>query len=358
MKTWIDSDLQLRRQMIANIADEQNLQSVTIEKDWWVTMTLKALFETSCREYLSFKGGTSLSKGWNLIDRFSEDIDLSLHHSFFGIESTTKSQREKLRKQSRLYIVNELSKELEERLHGFGITDVKVVPVTKTEGNNPHAIDSDKDPVVLRIQYQSVLPMGSGYMLPFVKVEISCLSMNEPTEMVELSSIIRGTYPKYDEDAIVAARTVRPTRTFLEKAFLLCEEFQKDKPRTQRMTRHFYDMYKLAQTPFVNEALQDVALYRRIVEHRESYYHVHYVDYSRLLPENISFFPPDSLSQDYKADYQMMLQEYIYDPAAPSFEDLMQFLMELQDRFRNIRNYKYINNQWQNAGKPDYAKKQ
>ena len=81
MKTWIDSDLQLRRQMIANIADEQNLQSVTIEKDWWVTMTLKALFETSCREFLSFKGGTSLSKGWNLIDRFSEDIDLSLHHS-------------------------------------------------------------------------------------------------------------------------------------------------------------------------------------------------------------------------------------------------------------------------------------
>ena len=60
-----------------------------IEKDWWVTMTLKALFQTSCQEFLSFKGGTSLSKGWHLIDRFSEDIDLSLHHSFFGIESTS-----------------------------------------------------------------------------------------------------------------------------------------------------------------------------------------------------------------------------------------------------------------------------
>jgi len=104
MKTWFDSDLQLRRQMIANIAQEKNIEAATIEKDWWVTMTLKALFLASCHEFVSFKGGTSLSKGWNLIDRFSEDIDLSLHHSFFGIESTTKSQREKLRKTSRVFI--------------------------------------------------------------------------------------------------------------------------------------------------------------------------------------------------------------------------------------------------------------
>lgn len=307
-----------------------------IEKDWWVTMTLKALFETSCNKFLSFKGGTSLSKGWHLIDRFSEDIDLSLHHSFFGIESTNKSQREKLRKQSRVYIVSELSKELEDRLHGFGIADVKVVPVTMTEGNEPHPIDSDKDPVALRVQYPSILPSSSSYMLPFVKVEISCLSMDEPTETIELSSMIRAAYPRYDEGAMVMARTVKPTRTFLEKAFLLCEEFQKAKPRTRRMTRHFYDMYKLAHTPFVDEALKDDALYRRIVAHREAYYHVHYVDYSRLLPENISFLPPEALLKDYKADYQMMLSEYIYDLKAPTFEELMQFLQQLQDRFRNM----------------------
>jgi len=308
-----------------------------IEKDWWVTMTLKALFQTSCQEFLSFKGGTSLSKGWHLIDRFSEDIDLSLHHSFFGIESTTKSQREKLRKQSRLYIVNELSKELEERFTSMGILDVKVVPVTMTDSAERKPIDSDKDPVALRIQYPTILSARSGYMLPYVKVEISCLSMNEPTESIELSSMIHSIYPSNDEDAVVTARTVRPTRTFLEKAFLLCEEFQKVKPRIRRMTRHFYDMYKLAHTSFVDEALNDVDLYHRIVAHRETYYHVHYVDYTRLLPTNISFLPPESLLQDYKEDYQMMLSEYIYDPAAPSFEELMQFIKELQERFRKIQ---------------------
>ena len=330
----LSSEQQLR--LLDQLKEQIHFAPQIIEKDWWVTMTLKALFETSGHEFLSFKGGTSLSKGWNLIDRFSEDIDISLHHSFFGIESTNKSQREKLRKLSRVYIVDKLSKELEERLHGLGIANVQVVPVTMTEGKDPHPIDSDKDPVALRVQYPSILPLSSSYMLPFVKVEISCLSMNEPTDVIELSSMIRAAYPQFDEDAIVMARTVKPTRTFLEKAFLLCEEFQKTTPRTRRMTRHFYDMYKLAHTSYGDEALTDDALYRAIVAHRETYYHVHYVDYSRLLPENISFLPPEKLLKDYKADYQMMLSEYIYDPKAPSFEELMQFLQQLQERFRKI----------------------
>ena len=334
---YIDLSREQQLRLLNQLKEQVHFAPEIIEKDWWVTMTLKALFETSCREFLSFKGGTSLSKGWNLIDRFSEDIDLSLHHSFFGIESTNKSQREKLRKLSRVYIVDKLSKELEERLHGLGIADVQVVPVTMTEGNEPHPIDSDKDPVALRVQYPSILPSSSSYMLPFVKVEISCLSMNEPTEVIELSSMIRAAYPQFDEDAVVMARTVKPTRTFLEKAFLLCEEFQKAKPRTRRMTRHFYDMYKLAHTPFGDEALTDDALYRTIVAHRETYYRVHYVDYSRLLPENISFMPPEALLKDYKADYQMMLSQYIYDPEAPTFEELMQFLQQLQERFRKMQ---------------------
>ena len=80
------------------------INQLAIEKDWWVTVTLKALFQTDCHEFLIFKGGTSLSKGFNIIERFSEDIDIAISHSFFGIEKTTKSQRDKLRKTARKYI--------------------------------------------------------------------------------------------------------------------------------------------------------------------------------------------------------------------------------------------------------------
>ena len=98
-KLWLNNDLVDRLAQLQKTAnDHPGIHLVAVEKDWWVTVVLKALFQTSCRESLIFKGGTSLSKGFNLIERFSEDVDLAINHSFFGIEKTSKSQRDKLRK--------------------------------------------------------------------------------------------------------------------------------------------------------------------------------------------------------------------------------------------------------------------
>ena len=76
--------INLQRAVPWNFAYKTRLAA--IEKDWWVTAVLKALFQTSCKDALSFKGGTSLSKSWGIIERLSEDIDLALDHSFFGME--------------------------------------------------------------------------------------------------------------------------------------------------------------------------------------------------------------------------------------------------------------------------------
>ena len=113
-KLWIDNDLVDRLAMLQQTEiDHPGINQVAIEKDWWVTAVLKALFQTECRESLLFKGGTSLYKGFHLIERFSEDIDLSISHSFFGIEHTNKNQRDKLRKTARRYIHEVLSKQLD-----------------------------------------------------------------------------------------------------------------------------------------------------------------------------------------------------------------------------------------------------
>ena len=116
-KLWINNDLIDRLAMLqqTEIA-HPGINQVAIEKDWWVTVTLKALFQTECADSLLFKGGTSLSKGFNIIERFSEDIDLAINHSFFGIENTSKNQREKLRRLSRTYIHETLSMQLDEHL--------------------------------------------------------------------------------------------------------------------------------------------------------------------------------------------------------------------------------------------------
>lgn len=105
MTLWLNHTIDERIAMLQRAEEKFRINQVAIEKDWWVTVVLNALFKCSCADQLIFKGGTSLSKGWNLIERFSEDIDLSVNHEFFGIEKTTKNQREKLRKKARRYFL-------------------------------------------------------------------------------------------------------------------------------------------------------------------------------------------------------------------------------------------------------------
>ena len=92
---WFNNNLTDRLAMLQQTETALNgINQLAIEKDWWVTVTLKALFNTECRNVLSFKGGTSLSKCYNIIERFSEDIDLAIAHSFFwNRKNKQKSKR-------------------------------------------------------------------------------------------------------------------------------------------------------------------------------------------------------------------------------------------------------------------------
>ena len=259
-KLWLHNELVDRLAMLQQTeATHPGINQVAIEKDWWVTVTLKALFQTDCRDSLIFKGGTSLSKGFNIIERFSEDIDLAISHSFFGIEKTNKSQRDKLKKLARRYIQETLSAQLDAQLKDMGITGYTIENVTQVQDKNGEwkPIDSDKDPTVILLHYPSIVEDTISYIPPRVKIEISCLSMDEPTEERDIHSLICETFEEEDTDANCKIRTVVPTRTFLEKLFLLAEEFQKDKPRSVRMSRHLYDLEKLMDTEYGREALAD-----------------------------------------------------------------------------------------------------
>ena len=155
--------------------------------------------------------------------------------------------------------------------------------------------------------------------------------------MRRISSLVEQAFDgeDVDSDLVQTIRTVTPARTFLEKAFLLCEEYQKDEPRTLRMTRHFYDLEKLMQTPYAEMAFNDVALYEDIVNHRRKFYHVGYVDYDKELPQNIQIVPSDALLSNYEADYNDMRGSFIYGDSL-DFPALMKRMAELQERFRKI----------------------
>lgn len=337
-KLWINNTFNDRLAMLQHTElSHPGINQTAIEKDWWVTITLKALFQTECADFLLFKGGTSLSKGFNIIERFSEDIDLALHHSFFKIEQTNKSQREKLRKQSRSYIHNTLSKQLHEQLQQLGVSGYNIENVTTQNKNGEsHPINSDKDPTVILLHYNSIIGDNISYIPPRVKIEISCLSMDEPSEERNIHSFIEETYENEDTGANCNIRTVLPTRTFLEKIFLLAEEFQKSEPRSHRLSRHLYDIEKLMDTDYGKEALANRDLYEAIVAHRKTYYGLNYINYDLHTPSKISFIIPDRIRDEWKQDYKAMQLYFIYGKSL-DFEELMQRIQVLQNTINKMK---------------------
>ena len=337
-KSWLNNNLVNRLAMLQQA--ETNLpgiNQVAIEKDWWVTIILKALFQTECCNSLTFKGGTSLSKGFNLIERFSEDIDLAIRHSFFGIDKTNKSQREKLRKNARKYIHEILASQMDTKLKEMGITGYSIENITNTTDKNGflHPIDSDKDPTVIMIHYPSIVENNISYILSRIKIEISCLSMDEPIEKRQIHSLIEDCFKGEDAKTNCEIRTAVPTRTFLEKIFLLAEEFQKKAPRSMRMSRHLYDLEKLMDTEYGQNALADRTLYDAIVEHRRTYYALKHVNYDSHNPTKIKFIIPMQEIEAWKADYEDMRRYFIYGHSL-EFDALMKRINELENRVRLI----------------------
>ena len=217
----------------------------------------------------------------------------------------------------------------------MGITGYSIENITQVQDKNGEwkAIDSDKDPTVILLHYPSIVEETISYIPPRVKIEISCLSMDEPTEEREIRSLIGESFEDEDTDAGSRIRTVVPTRTFLEKLFLLAEEFQKEKPRSVRMSRHLYDLEKLMDTAYGREALADRSLYDAIVEHRKAYYALKYVNYDLHAPATIDFMLPEQAREAWKADYTDMRRFFIYGQSL-EFDALMQRMRELNERIR------------------------
>lgn len=323
-------------QLLDIVSAAKKLPRLAIEKDWWVTVVLMAISKTKYSDLYSFKGGTSLSKGWNLIERFSEDADIAIkREGRFSINGDTKSQLAKVRRSSRHYITKELPEELTNILSQMGVYNFSVEPeISRFIEGKDIELRADTHPSVLYVNYKSVLPETSEYILSRVKIEISCLSMNEPIEEKIISSFISEVKPDTDE-VRVKFKTVLPTRTFLEKIFLLHEEFQKENPRSKRMSRHLYDLERLMDTEYGKDALNNKSLYDEIVNHRSVYNKIDGIDYEMHSPYTLNFLPPSHLIDEWRKDYEVMSDQFLYyQENRMTFEVLIERMKELLRRVR------------------------
>jgi hypothetical protein len=316
-------------QLIERAADELGMSPAAVEKDFWVCWAMREVFRSVEGPYLTLKGGTSLSKCWNLIQRFSEDIDLVVDrvHLGFGPENAPESAPSRNEQGRRSGAVLERCKR---HVHDVllpilrdAVRDrLRDAPSFLTE-LDPDA--ADQQTIILR--YESLLA-SAGHVRPVVKIELGARSGTEPHEERQVRPYVAVPQEIGLEDGSIAVRAVAPHRTFWEKVSLLHEANHRDWPR-DRLARHFYDLWCLERGGVATTAIESPGLFEEVVAHRRVYFR--HAAQQSLVPGSVRLVPLDASLPAWARDYEAMLPAmFVGEP--PSFERLIAEMRSLESR--------------------------
>ncbi|MGW8122165.1 nucleotidyl transferase AbiEii/AbiGii toxin family protein [Roseivirga echinicomitans] len=309
MRNWLRLPKEEQIDLFTQIGVKTNLPPQAVEKDAWITLILRMVFTSELANHLIFKGGTSLSKAFNLINRFSEDIDLGIDRQYLGFDGDlSKGQIRKLRKASHTFVSHDFSEILTKQLTTYEVDKrwYEII-VQNTQV-------SDQDPETIKVNYQSLFG-EIPYLPKRVLIEVSSRSLIEPNQEVQIKSLIDEHYPEtnFVEGEFVVNAT-NPQKTFLEKLILLHEEFEKPmgKIRHFRMSRHFYDLGQILDSDFGQEALKNTELFESIINHRKVLTPIKTTDYETMTLKKLYITPPDEYLGNYKSDYKEMQSSMIH----------------------------------------------
>ena len=339
MDTFIKRPPDEQRLYFEQAQSRLGLPPASIEKDFWVCWTLWKLFNLP--EYgksLVFKGGTSLSKGWDLIKRFSEDIDVVVNRDslgFGGGKSPDKAPSGKQRK-ARL---KELKKTCHEHIHSklrpaIEQCFMETIPADLKWSLDIAPPDEDADGQTLLFQYPGNLTGISTYLRPQVKIELGARSDVWPTEQPLIQPYLVEAFPLIFEIDKFTVQAVAPERTFWEKAMLLHEETYRpaDKPRKAPLARHYYDLWCLIQKGVANRAIQNLELFTSVAEHRSVFFNQNWVDYDTIQRGSLRLVPGDDQIAAWRQDYQSMQNEMFFG-TVPDFYEIMRVVGDFQNMF-------------------------
>lgn len=323
-----------KRTVFEQTAAKIKLPVAAIEKDFWVTEILNILFSLPYADNMVFKGGTSLSKVWGVIRRFSEDIDIAIDRCMFGIEGdATKKQLKKLRKASSVFVRDTLAKDLTLAVEQGGLSKfvtIKADPDGEGDATYP-------EPRQIHIIYKSVLPSGANpYLRDEVLLEVGARSLFEPTAKVKVESFVTEAFPHLtSNDSKIQIIAAVAEKTFLEKAFLLHELFSTDGCRNaNRKSRHLYDLCKMYEAGVADKAIPDDELWETIRHHREVFTSIRDVDYTPDIRKRIILTPPENVIDEWENDYDTMVMNMIYEDNVLSFSDILEVVTNIENMFK------------------------
>jgi hypothetical protein len=315
-----------------------NLTAPLVEKDFWVCWTLKHLFAMeNLPAGIMFKGGTSLSKVFNAINRFSEDVDLSLSRDDLGFSGEKDPRNAPNRKKAQQWI-EELEAKCKQTIRDQLLPALRnnfAVVLGEADYDWSLSID-DQDTQAVNFAYPRDLDAGTGavpvYVQPIVRLELGARSDHWPAGDQSMKSYAAEVFPDLFEHPVVTVRTLNAERTFWEKVTILHAEYhrQSDSPIKGRLSRHYYDVHCLAQGEIGLLALQKMDLLQEVVNHKMLFFPSAWAHYKTAIAGTLHLVPPDDRHKELQRDYSAMREMIFSEP--PLFEQILETLRSLEER--------------------------
>jgi hypothetical protein len=321
-----------RAEVFAETAARKGLPEAIIEKDFWVCWVLLQLFSIEALSgRLLFKGGTSLSKIFHAINRFSEDIDLAVDYAAFGFTGARDPRQADMSKSRRNAILDEMMAACRRYIGGEFLDAFRARCEEVLGPAGPRGLDVDpQDPNVVRFHYPAAAPPSLAYVAPQVVLELGTHAEFVPRDRFTIRSFVADEFPDLVPDGHVEVIALLAKRTFWEKATILHAEYHRplEKPLPDRYSRHYYDVAMLAQGAIRAEALADMDLLAQVVRHKETFYPSGWAQYGRARRGSFRLVPPESRIAALERDYRSMGVMIFGEP--PPFGTVMETLTALE----------------------------
>lgn len=304
-----------------------------IEKDFWVSFILTHLFEKSFfKDDFILKGGTSLSKCYNLIERFSEDIDLIVDLKLVDI---TEEELHLVRSNTQQ---NKFNNYINDLTNKFLVEDFipRITKELKNSGLNDFELTIDEtDSLSILFKYPNI--HWNEYIKPIVKLEMGTLAAKVPVETKTITPYIQ-TYLKEINGLQANVKTITVVRTFFEKLTILHDLAHKTNNYNLRYSRHYYDTYKIMISSLFNESLNEILLIKDVVDFKNKFYYSKRSNMDAILEGNLILIPNDEAISVFRKDYDEMKDMFFGE--IPDYNKMLETIKKKEKIInQKIKNY-------------------
>lgn len=315
-------------------------QAVVLEKDFWVSWLLGLLFGLpELSPHLVFKGGTSLSKVFGVIDRFSEDIDLCLVPAFVGADAAGFDALGSRVKRDAAVLEMQRLCNLKAQAVVLPLLEQSVyqqLGPAPTGAWLRYELDADAKSPIIYFRYPGTQPGGFAYVAREVKLELGTLTDQQPTGRYPVRPLLADAFPQLFTGWACTVTALELERTFWEKATILHAEFHRPagSPTPMRYARHYFDMAKLLAHPMASEFLADQAQCQRVVDWKSRVFARGWARYDLASHGSFRLTPAPHRQADLAQDYATMRPMFMSEP--PPFARLMAQLTEAEQRMNTV----------------------